>query len=326
MSYRVYSTVSKEGSNETYAKFLKVFNMVFPLEVENKYVELTNLVISYYQVVRELEMLKSNVPRELNKVNNDAELYLSQLKEAVSSLTSESPSYIYDNIESLVSLVRRTIQRKESTNKSHPDLEQNYENVNATSDSIRNDLFNIISSLRQKLDDLKQLDLTENKRLSGLVVTERHLSIINEFNITDEEKKVLSRMLQSYLNLRVSAFNIIENVAEQMVALYKKREVLDQNSVEYENGLSAFMALYNIQIGDAIMLNVVSPLLCDSLNVKCSIMDVIAGFFNTGAIDSKLVEEVELGSQLVDYSFRESYMNIINRANAMNLGDQGQKR
>lgn len=80
--------------------------------------------------------------------------------------------------------------------------------------------------------------------------------------------------------------------------------MLDTNSFEYRNSLSVVLALY----------------------VQCLMMDVITGFFNTGVIDSKLEEEIELSGQVADYAVKESYLNVISLASTMILNDQEQKR
>lgn len=237
-----YVTVTgKEYYNkEEISSIIDIWRDIFPEKIEEKYVELANLLFQYRAEAIKLLSSDRNIriigkqltADEENKqqtiVNIDEMIeILNSLKKRVSLgiITKEDTSNFgnqFDKVWEEIISQKNAKQKKEQN-------EQVYDTNRLNAGNAHSTIEVLISQIQAKLQEIDSLSIDGEDRLDRIQVNDkRHLSRIDNIQgLSPQIKETLKILLQAYSNMRVSAFKSLIEQSYEIGSVYKAREIID---------------------------------------------------------------------------------------------------
>lgn len=244
---------------QSFIDFIDIYNIVFPLNVENEYVKLANLTIKYISKCIELEKCQNSIDDKSNCLNNEYSILKNldnkvnaldqELSNILSNLENNKSSMKYEKIAQLANHIKTLLQEKEDFQPIVECDKRIHTDLLILASSLGSDIDSIINKIVNILQTIKTLDIDGNEKIDQLQIIETKYNLIDQLNVKDNKKICLKQFLKAYFEVRKQSFKIVEDVAIQFVSMYKERKLLDAIS---ENDLRyityALTVLININI------------------------------------------------------------------------------
>lgn len=330
MSSRVKSTTF-EGYGDLNYYFINTFNKIFPLKIEDSYVRLANLVMDYEYLCDSLASSSAKVEysskqmyrpvalaSEKVKINEDLHGYL-----AKSDTLSEEDYQTISRLALKGKEISYILTAAENRVKEATDT---YFGMSQEANNLRRFILAKIEEIVEELKAIGQLDQNGKKRIDNLEIRESHFALIGSLMGNEEGRIVIKRFLESYFNLRVAAFKVIEGFALKIVNCYQNRQLLDGFSdKELSDKKLAIFALTSVNVNHINMNDCKNPLCMEKYNVASDIMDIMANYFVSKEFDMEKSLKL-LASDFVDFELREVFMFMCNEIGREELQDEKPKR
>ena len=219
---------------------IDIWKDIFPKKIEEKYVELANLVFQYG--LESNKLLSSS--RSINSIGSEMDAISANKQQANGALEELSAilqeikkknldgTITIDDIANFSSqfltasdVLVTNVARKES------ELDQEY-NINREAAGNAHVAINdLIAQITDKLHEIDKLSIDGMDRLDNIKVDDgRHLSRIdNNQELSARAKATLKELLRAYCNMRIVAFKSLIEQAHEVCSAYKAREVIKYN-------------------------------------------------------------------------------------------------
>lgn len=311
--YNIESTKGEyiQPGEEARIIFVSVFNQVFPLELEEQYVALTNLILDYCVTCRTL--------REQDEQLYFHALGLQNVYKSLEGLEAKEPIQmrLYEAVVGALN-ENQTPDAYKKVNDAKEMLE-NRRAVKAVIDILngkrykceeiiaveREKLTSIILKMSLALQTIASFSVNGQRGIDRLHMEQEQLSVIDNLAISPLEKETLKRELISYFNMRCIAFKYVHELAEKIVLSYSKREVLGELVNGFDRKMEKGFELYMIALQTLRTFpNANRPLgriyrsLCDSINADCNMIDIITDYLKNGVFNIEVYKDAMNSARL----------------------------
>lgn len=285
--------------SQNFIDFIEIFNIVFPLKVENEYVRLANLTIEYISKCMELEKCQNDIDNKSQYLNSKYNILINleskvslldqELRNIVANFENNKSSVEYEKIASIASQAQKIFEDKETFQAVIEQDRNIHTDYLVLASSLGSDIETIINRIALALQSIKMLDMDENKKIDQLQVTERQYSLIDQLNVEDNKKVYLKKYLKSYFEVKKQSFKIVEDIAIKLVETYKNRKLLDDISeTDFRYVTYALTNLSNMNI-DSIPDSNYSK---EEFNNQIILLDFITNCLIEKDVDSKCFQEI----------------------------------
>lgn len=240
MATNVTVTGTRHYNYEEIASIIDIWRDVFPEKIEEKYVELANLLYQYSDEA--IKLLTSN--RDINAVGiklttdeenkqqtiNDIDKMIKMLQSlkngvSIGNIAKEDTiafGNLFDRVWEGTIAQTNGKQKKEQT-------EQTYDNKRLEAGNAHNAIESLIPQIQAKLQEIDSLSINGEDRLDRIQIdNNRHLSRIDNIQgLSPQVKETLKNLLQVYVNMRVSTFKSSIEQAYEIGSAYKAHEIID---------------------------------------------------------------------------------------------------
>lgn len=251
------------------------------------------------------------------KINEDLHNYLAKLD----TLSMED----YQNISRLalkgkeISYILTAAENRAKT------ATATYFDMSQEANNLRRLILVKIEEIVEELKAISQLDQNGKKRIDNLEIRGSHFALMDSLIGNEEARIVIKRFLESYFNLRVAAFKVIEGFALKIVNCYQNRQLLDGFSdKELSDKKLTIFSLTSVNV-NYINMNYNNPLSIEKYNVASDIMDIMANYFVSKEFDMEKSLKL-LASDSVDFELREVFMFMCNEIGREEMQDKMPKR
>lgn len=255
----LYNTKVTKRTDMEYQKFIGICNEVLPLKIETPYISLTNDIEIYLSALRTMNYndteaydmgIESGKLNSSIKEQSEAE---SNILKRVKEITQKDSfsSFDYEELMHLGQMGKELVLKtKNGLNIINRNQSQTI-SKNELSSEMQNNMFKIISSIKDELKIISGLDLEDNKRLDNLEIASKHINQIADLNIGDQNKKYALDLLEEFLNTRKNAFRAIEEFAFHILEKFQKRET-DFLEDKFEKYRLSVIALEALDLSDGV--------------------------------------------------------------------------
>lgn len=306
---------------------INTYNAAFPLELDEAYVRLTNLIFEYLDTCAKLG--------DLNNQTNSEALYLNSLyvedfsslrihlQAAIDNLDRSKTSEDFEAIAKIATEAAKMLRKKAPTEEEIAEINQKrFEHEKQIAEE-QADLARIMSEITIALQAINSQDIDGEKRIDNLKLTSTHLDAFNNLAISDEEKHALEKQLLSYFNMRCIGFKYVEDLAQKLLAAYNNRVILPPNvSGIYENNCyDEEFEIYRIAIAaltalpDSYRLGAVTSQNCQNVESNCNVLDFISIYLETGEDERELIQNINLNecTPEIQYTARRLLVELMKR-------------
>ena len=220
--------------------FSECCQSALPATIEKPYVELANHFIDYvfaaYQLTisgRAVDFYASSMNDErgsIDKLSQSERHVLESLRELLKTYDNSGTlsSDVWKNLQDIVTSgldISRERENKETalqnTTQEHMD---NTLGANSQQEIIRES----VVGMQKDLDTIQTLDMDGQRRIDRVEVTQKHFDRIDGIaGLDSEQKEMLKEMLDSYVDMRVESFKVMEDLSRKAVDSYQHRELFD---------------------------------------------------------------------------------------------------
>lgn len=235
--------LSNSVTDTNYIKFINIVNDVFPLDIEEGYVNLTNIIIDYINNSSKLiryDNLLFNLDKEIFNNDKEKQLLINEKNNLINILnknyktlpliSESSINFSYDlwknnkiNIEEKIIKYDDRINYLDNKIKINLEERKKYSLVIK---NIKDELLFIIKNIFNNIKDLKDID-TSN-------IIGKHINNIRQLDLNKEEIKLLEDTLINYCRIRILSFNIIKDLSIMILSSYNNNHsFLNINDKKY---------------------------------------------------------------------------------------------
>lgn len=238
MSTYVAVTGTKYYNKDEIASIIDIWKNIFPEKIEEKYVELANLLFQYRDEA--LKLLHSNrdinaTSNKITSINNIINQTDNHINEMINMFLAiknknQSGDILSDDIKALANqfdivlggLTTKTAQKKEQ-------MEQTYDEKRFDAGNAHSAIESLITQIQVKLQEIDSLSVNGEDRLDRIQVNnKRHLSKIDNIQgLSPQVKETLKNLLQAYSNMIVSSFASVIEQSYEICSAYKDREIIN---------------------------------------------------------------------------------------------------
>lgn len=308
----IYPTkLNKEGNDPNYEKFIQIYNMVFPISIEEKYVSLVNAVLDYWKyssilVSADVEIEKT--AKEIGRLTGVSEQKAEQKEQYTVELEgikrqmfqaieagnydllkklAEKAEYLSSSIKTIgVGTQKRIDSNRGALTDKH-----------VTANEARQGLESSVLRIQEIMSEIYSLSNGGASRIDSFEINENHVRLIESLDCPAEVKQIFYQKLTSQLKFRVEAFKCFQEYALLIIQHYKNRE-LDSN-IDYDlqkkvgiaaNGLSEFELTDKVFAVFKDWSNL-PPIVLEDEYLKSLSADMVADFLKNGYIQKEKIEE-----------------------------------
>lgn len=168
----------------------------------------------------------------------------------------------------------------------------------------------VVEKVKFDLDKIATLDTNGYKRIAGIKMMNRHGEAIEAMAISESKKEVLKEAFNSYINLRVSCFQKMEEFAVDVVNDYNCR-TLDGSKVPDSAVVEGLMRITRwFKYGVYNVLSVPEEYVIQEMEAKSIIMQEYNNYIRTGSFDRERIDEIP--SSLLEGEVTYSVINMDN--------------
>lgn len=240
MSTKITVTGTRYYNYEEIVSIIDIWREIFPEKIEEKYVELANLIYQYSDeaiklltsnsdinvVGIQLTTDEKNKQQTINDIDKMIEM-LQSLKNGVSiGNVAKEDTIAFGNLFDRVwdGTIAQTNGKQKKEQK-----EQTYDNKRLEAGNARNAIKSLTHQIQAKLQEIDSLSINGEDRLDRIQVDDnRHLSKIDNIQgLSTKVKETLKNLLQVYMNMRVSTFKSSIEQAYEIGSAYKAHNIID---------------------------------------------------------------------------------------------------
>ena len=218
----------KENIDPTLKAYFKVGEEIFPSRAEELYVKLANLVSDYFEYYNAFNKKQKDYDASINIVTNfntkimtlKAKIFIieEQIRSIVSGGMSSSDVKLLRDLASQLYVIKNKLEttQKLDTNNRRTVYSEGYD-----VSSMHTILIGIIDKIRDILKDIVDLDINGIRRLERIKMTDKHEEEIKDiFASSKDYASIFTSYMHSTIGAKVTAYNVIETIAEKIVSLY----------------------------------------------------------------------------------------------------------
>lgn len=316
--------------------FSECCQSALPATIEKPYVELANHFIDYvfatYQLTisgRAVDFYASDMNDErssINKLSQSERHVLESLRKLLK---------IYDNSGTLSSDVWKNLQdivtsgvdiSRERENKETALQNTTQEHMNNTLDanSQQEIIRESVVGMQTCLDTIKDLDIDDQKRIDRVEVTQKHLDKIDGIaGLNSGQKEMLKEMLDSYVDMRVESFKVMEDLSRKAVDSYQHRELFDlgfanKDSSRYSVASNVLSGLSKSFFDDSagIMSSTSYDMMQDRYRAEMTVINMATNYLRDGTISPALPS---LYSRIIKTGTADTHLALENTLEARKM-------
>lgn len=261
--------LSNSVTDTNYIKFINIVNDVFPLDIEEGYVNLTNIIIDYINNSSKLiryDNLLFNLDKEIFNNDKEKQLLINEKNNLINILNknyktlpliSESSINFSSDLwkNNKINIEEKIIKYDDRINYLDNKIKINLEERKKYSlviKNIKDELLFIIKNISNNIKDLKDID-TSN-------ILGKHINNIRQLDLNKEEIKLLEETLINYCRIRILSFNIIKDLSIMILSSYNNNHsFLNINDKKYNIIINSLIN-FNITKEDNIKDLIYAPL------------------------------------------------------------------
>lgn len=299
-------------------QIISIYKDIFPEKIEEKYVELSNLLFEYSEDAIKLLSSGENINtiskrftdsdnRKTKRTQNGNILASKIMAMGDKPMTKEALKEIMQQFNDYIELASKEVKE----NHEKDILEQDYDDNRFSAGNAHNAIESLISQIKVKLQEINSLSIDGMDRIDRIeVLDDRHLSKVDDiFNLYPELKEPLKNLLKSYSNMRVAAFKTMVEQTCEVCDAYKSGEIIDyrkQNDSRVAKHTLIYLALiilsrnFIIKLEQLDMLHTKNNIHLDVIRINnlCLIMDLYTSYFKGEKIDLVEIDQFMRSGQL----------------------------
>lgn len=308
----VYATKlrDQEGNNPDYETLIRVYNMVFPIAIEERYVDLVNSVYGYWYYSGRLNDANSTVnelTEDITKLSGNLTDQLAQKQQYTVELEELKKQMIgaveigdftllkklaakAETLPSLISSLGVSTQNRIDSDRGKATDSHAYAN------EVRKGLDESVDRIQTILSDINSLPNGGEKRIDSFEITQKHLDIIDSLGCSENVKQVFKDKIASQLKFRVEAFKCFHDYAESVVEGYRNHHLYVMDHDTSQRLKVAFDGLEEFELGDnvfSVPVNWEDPLVLTADVHKTVGSDIAAEYLRDGIISENKLAEYE---------------------------------
>lgn len=309
----------KENIDPTLKAYFKVGEEIFPSSAEELYVKLANLVSDYFEYYDAFNKKQKDYDASINIVTNfntkimtlKAKIFIieEQIRSVVSGEMSSSDVKLLRDLASQLYVIKKNLEtmQKLDTNNRRTVNSKGYD-----VSSVHSILISIIDKIRDILKDIVDLDINGIRRLERIKMTGKHEEEIKDiFAYSKDYASIFTSYMYSTTGAKVTAYNVIEAIAEKIVSLYNHNVLGEGFSADELNRYRLADDLLSSATENLIN----SPLPSDIDKLQSEdipILNEATKYLSSGLMNPELIERYK--TEVVSYNNRMLLRSLENSA------------
>lgn len=309
----------KENIDPTLKAYFKVGEEIFPSSAEELYVKLANLVSDYFEYYDAFNKKQKDYDASINIVTNfntkimtlKAKIFIieEQIRSVVSGEMSSSDVKLLRDLASQLYVIKKNLEtmQKLDTNNRRTVNSKGYD-----VSSVHTILISIIDKIRDILKDIVDLDINGIRRLERIKMTGKHEEEIKDiFAYSKDYASIFTSYMYSTTDAKVTAYNVIEAIAEKIVSLYNHNVLGEGFSADELNRYRLADDLLSSATENLIN----SPLPSDIDKLQSEdipILNEASKYLSSGLMNPELIERYK--TEVVSYNNRMLLRSLENSA------------
>ena len=292
------------ANDSRWQEFSECCQSALPATIEKPYVELANHFIDYFVALIELyrtgnavDFYTSDMNNErssIDKLSQSERHVLENLKELLKTYDNSGTlsSDVWKNLQEIVTSGVDISRERENKETALQNTTQEHMNNTLDANSQQEIIRESVVGMQKCLDTIKGLDIDDQKRIDRVEVTQRHLDKIDGITaLNSGRKEMLKEMLDSYVDMRVESFKVMEDLSRKAVDSYQHRELIDLSVYSRysvaSNGLSGLSKSF-VDDSAKIMNPTSSDMLQNRFRAEITLINMATNYLRDGTISPEV--------------------------------------
>ena len=266
-------------------------------DIVNHFIDYFVALIELYRTGNAVDFYTSDMNNErssIDKLSQSERHVLENLKELLKTYDNSGTlsSDVWKNLQEIVTSGVDISRERENKETALQNTTQEHMNNTLDANSQQEIIRESVVGMQKCLDTIKGLDIDDQKRIDRVEVTQRHLDKIDGITaLNSGRKEMLKEMLDSYVDMRVESFKVMEDLSRKAVDSYQHRELIDLSVYSRysvaSNGLSGLSKSF-VDDSAKIMNPTSSDMLQNRFRAEITLINMATNYLRDGTISPEV--------------------------------------